>query len=51
MNAVVVEEYGGIDQLVHKRVPKPSAPEGHDILVQYNCLIDIAVQTYTKAST
>ena len=35
MNAIVVEEYGGIDNLVHKIVEKPSAPEGYDVLVKY----------------
>ena len=35
MNAIVVEKYGGIDNLVHKRVPKPTISEEYDILVKY----------------
>lgn len=34
MNAIVVEQYGELQNLVHKRVPKPSAPKGWDILVR-----------------
>lgn len=34
MNAIVVEKYGGIENLVHKRVPKPTELEEYDILVQ-----------------
>lgn len=34
MNAIVVEKYGDVEQLVHKRVPKPSITESHDILVR-----------------
>ena len=33
MNAIVVEEYGGVDKLITKQVPKPKA-EGNDILVR-----------------
>lgn len=35
MNAIVVEKYGGIENLVHKLVPKPTKLEEYDILVQY----------------
>lgn len=35
MNAIVVEEYGDIKNLVHKKVEKPSSPRGHDVLVRY----------------
>lgn len=35
MNAIVVEQYGSIDNLVHKRVPKPTISEEYDILVKY----------------
>lgn len=35
MNAIVVEEYGGIEKLVARKMPKPENPEGYDILVQY----------------
>lgn len=35
MNAIVVEEYGDIKTLIHKKVDKPSSPEGHDVLVRY----------------
>jgi len=34
MNAIVVEKYGEIDNLKHRKVPKPSAPEGYDVLVR-----------------
>lgn len=34
MNAIVVEQYGGIDKLVAKQVEKP-APGELDILVRY----------------
>ena len=34
MKAIVVEQYGGIDNLVGREVPKPAAPEGEDVLVQ-----------------
>jgi hypothetical protein len=34
MNAIVVEKYGGIENLVHKRVPKPMKLEDYDVLVQ-----------------
>ncbi|EPQ57186.1 zinc-binding alcohol dehydrogenase [Gloeophyllum trabeum ATCC 11539] len=34
MKAVVVENYGGIDRLEHRRVPKPASPTGRDILVR-----------------
>ncbi|THW30399.1 GroES-like protein [Aureobasidium pullulans] len=34
MNAIVVEKYGGIENLVHKLVPKPTKLEEYDILVQ-----------------
>jgi hypothetical protein len=29
-----VEKYGGIDNLVHKRVPKPTELGDYDVLVQ-----------------
>lgn len=34
MNAIVVERYGGVEQLVHKRIDKPSVSDGHDVLVK-----------------
>jgi NADPH:quinone reductase-like Zn-dependent oxidoreductase len=34
MNAIVVEKYGGIENLVHKKVPKPSDLGEYDVLVQ-----------------
>lgn len=34
MNAIVVEEYGDVEHLVHKKVKKPSAPVGYDVLVE-----------------
>ena len=33
MNAIVVERYGGIEELVHKRVSKPEVG-GMDVLVR-----------------
>lgn len=33
MHALVVEEYGGVDKIVHKKVPKPEQPTGHDVLI------------------
>lgn len=32
MKAIVVEKYGGIDQLVAKKVDDPATPEGYNIL-------------------
>lgn len=37
MNAIVVERYGGVEQLVHKRIDKPSVSDGHDVLVKWVC--------------
>ncbi|KAH0145205.1 hypothetical protein KCU82_g14890, partial [Aureobasidium melanogenum] len=34
MNAIVVEKYGGIENLVHKRVPKPTELNDYDVLVR-----------------
>ncbi|KAH0000433.1 quinone oxidoreductase, partial [Aureobasidium melanogenum] len=34
MNAIVVEEYGGVENLVHKRVPKPTELNDYDVLVR-----------------
>lgn len=34
MNAIVVEEYGDVKHLAHKRVEKPSAPEEYYVLVE-----------------
>ena len=34
MNAIVVEKYGEIQNLVHKRVPKPTQLQDYDVLVQ-----------------
>lgn len=34
MNAIVVEQYGDIQKLVHKQVPKPSEPEEWDVLIE-----------------
>jgi len=34
MKAIVVEEYGDINKLISKTVPKPSDPQGHDLLVK-----------------
>lgn len=33
MNALVVEEYGDVSKIVHKKVPKPDQPRGHDVLI------------------
>jgi len=33
MNALVIEEYGGINNIVHKKVPKPEQPTDHDVLI------------------
>lgn len=35
MNAIVVEKYGGIENLVHKKVPKPKLQEEYDLLIRY----------------
>ena len=35
MNAILVEKYGEVGSLVHKRVKKPSAPQDYDVLVKY----------------
>jgi hypothetical protein len=34
MNAIVVEKYGDIKNLVYKRVPKPTQLGDYDVLVQ-----------------
>lgn len=51
MKAIVVEKYGGIEQLVAKEVPKPGPPEGHDILVKYTAAIIHSVLSCTNSST
>lgn len=34
MNAIVVEEYGGIEQLVHRKVIRPHKPGDADLVVR-----------------
>jgi hypothetical protein len=34
MDAIVLEKYGEIENLVHKRVPKPTVLGDYDVLVQ-----------------
>lgn len=34
MNAIVVEKYGEINNLIHKEVAKPASPSGYDVLIQ-----------------
>ena len=45
MRAIVVEQYGGIDKLVGREVPKPAAPEGEDVLVQSVCIAFLTIDT------
>lgn len=35
MNAIVVEEYGGVEQLVHRVVARPHNPGDSDLIVRY----------------
>lgn len=43
MNAIVVEKYGGIENLVHKRVPKPTELNEYDVLVRLVLRPSIAI--------
>ena len=42
MKAVAVQKYGSIENLVSVNLPKPSSPEGHDLLIRYK-RIDLAL--------
>lgn len=45
MKAIVVEEYGPVENLIAKQVPDPSGPGGRDLLVR--CAVQAS---YTVAS-
>ncbi|KIY02021.1 uncharacterized protein Z520_02159 [Fonsecaea multimorphosa CBS 102226] len=51
MKAIVVEEYGGIEQLVAKEVPNPGPPDGYDVLVKVKACSVNPVDTKVRKGT